>query len=108
MRGTPLAQALLAFGPFVLDTERRELRRGAQVQTLPLREFDLLAFLARHPGRTFAREELLRRVWGSGFDGYEHTVNSHINRLRNKIESDPANPSYVQTVWGVGYKFTER
>jgi DNA-binding response OmpR family regulator len=72
---------------------RRELRAG---QTLPvpltLREFDLLHFLARHPASAFSRSELLQRVWGAGFDGYEHTVNSHINRLRTKIEDDPREP----------------
>ena len=72
---------------------------------LTLREFDLLHFLARHPGRPFSRGELLQRVWGSGFDGYEHTVNSHINRLRSKLEDDPREPRRIVTVWGVGYRF---
>lgn len=71
---------------------------------LTLREFDLLAFLARQPGRAFARNELLQRVWGDGFDGYEHTVNVHINRLRAKIEDDPREPRRLVTVWGVGYR----
>ena len=73
---------------------------------LTLREFDLLHFLARHPGQAFSRS-LLQRVWGTGFDGYEHTVNSHINRLRNKIEDDPRNPQRIVTVWGVGYRFED-
>ena len=60
---------------------------------------------ARHPGQAFARAALLQRVWGAGFDGYEHTVNSHINRLRNKIERDPRLPAHIVTVWGVGYRF---
>jgi len=72
---------------------------------LTAREFDLLLHFATHPGRVFRRSELLDHVWGHGHEGYEHTVNSHINRLRAKIEPDPANPIYVVTVWGVGYKF---
>jgi DNA-binding response OmpR family regulator len=94
-----------SFGPFRLDTVRRALWRDGEATDLPLREFDLLAFLARHPGRAFTRAELLRQVWGDGFDGYEHTVNSHINRLRARIEDDPREPRRVVTVWGVGYRF---
>lgn len=96
--------AEMRLGPFVLDTRRRELRRGEQVVPLTLREFDLLLFLLRHRGQAFGRAELLQRVWGAGFDGYEHTVNSHINRLRGKIEDDPREPRRIVTVWGVGYR----
>ena len=95
----------LRFGPFLLDVRRRELFRETQVVPLTLREFDLLSFLVTQPGRTFNRQELLQWVWGEGFDGYEHTVNSHINRLRTKIEADPSDPRYIVTVWGVGYRF---
>ena len=111
LRATPPRHAPLRFGPWRLDTLRRELHRiGGPGQTdtalaLTLREFDLLHFLARHPGQTFGRGELLQRVWGAGFDGYEHTVNSHINRLRSKIEDDPREPRCIVTVWGVGYRF---
>ena len=77
--------------------------RGEPVD-LTAREFDLLLHFATHPGRVFRRLELLDSVWGYGHDGYEHTVNSHINRLRAKIETDPAHPELVVTVWGVGYK----
>jgi DNA-binding response OmpR family regulator len=105
LRGAPAAT--LGFGPFRLDTLRRELMRGDQAVPLTLREFDLLHFLLRHPRRAFSRVELLERVWGSGFDGYEHTVNSHINRLRSKIESDPRDPRWIATVWGVGYRFDD-
>lgn len=84
---------------------RRELTRGDTTLPLTLREFDLLHFLLKHPGRPFSRGELLQRVWGEGFDGYEHTVNSHINRLRSRIEDDPRGPKRVVTVWGVGYRF---
>jgi DNA-binding response OmpR family regulator len=71
---------------------------------LTAREFDLLLYFARHPDRVFSRAQLLNSVWGSGHDGYEHTVNSHINRLRRKIEPDSNHPQYIVTVWGVGYK----
>lgn len=67
-------------------------------------EFDLLLFLARRPGVVFSRQQLLSEVWGYHHQGYEHTVNSHVNRLRAKIEADPARPRLIRTVWGVGYK----
>ncbi|EHR72037.1 response regulator with CheY-like receiver domain and winged-helix DNA-binding domain [Burkholderiales bacterium JOSHI_001] len=105
MRSTAAARQEFSFGPFRLDTVRRELLRDSTVVPLTLREFDLLHFLLKHPGRPFSRGELLQRVWGDGFDGYEHTVNSHINRLRSRIEDDPRNPRRVVTVWGVGYRF---
>jgi len=105
LRAAPAAAPVLRFGPWQLDTTRRELRQGDAPVPLTLREFDLLHFLARHPGQAFGRSELLQRVWGAGFDGYEHTVNSHINRLRNKIEADPRLPLHIVTVWGVGYRF---
>ncbi len=105
LRGTTLDKQELRFGPFCLDTLRRELRRGDVTVALTLREFDLLHFLLKHPGRPFSRGELLQRVWGAGFDGYEHTVNSHINRLRGRIEDNPRDPKRVVTVWGIGYRF---
>lgn len=95
----------LRFGLFRLDPVRRMLTHGDTAVPLTLREFDLLHFLVRHPGRTFGRNELLQRVWGASFDGYEHTVNSHMNRLRTKIETNPREPRHIVTVWGVGYRF---
>jgi DNA-binding response OmpR family regulator len=77
--------------------------RGEPIE-LTAREFDLLHHFAANPGRVFRRRELLDSVWGYGHEGYEHTVNSHINRLRAKIETDPAHPKLIVTVWGVGYK----
>jgi two-component system OmpR family response regulator len=91
-----------------IDVERRTVTIGGKAIELTAREFDLLLYFARHPGRVYSRTQLLDQVWGYGHDGYEHTVNSHINRLRSKIELDPANPRYVLTVWGVGYKFAEQ
>ena len=90
-----------------LDIEplSREVRlRGEPVELTP-REFDLLYWFARHPGEVFSRLSLLDRVWGYQHEGYEHTVNTHINRLRIKIERDPAEPEIILTVWGKGYKF---
>ena len=87
-------------------TRRRVEVNGAEVE-LTAREFDLLWHFARHPGRVFSRTQLLDAVWGYNHEGYEHTVNTHINRRRGKIELDPSEPVYVQTVWGVGYRFRD-
>ena len=81
------------------------MRIGGKEVELTAKEFDLLEFFARHPGRVFTRAQLLDHVWGYVHDGYEHTVNTHINRLRRKIEADPSHPRFILTVWGVGYKF---
>ena len=84
----------------------REVKLGGKVIELTPREFDLLYFLASNPGKVFSRGELLDRVWGHRHSGYEHTVNTHINRIRAKIEVDPANPRRILTVWGRGYKLS--
>jgi len=99
-------EAPLRFGALVIDARAREVVLDDEALHLTAREFDLLLQFARNPGRVYSRAQLLDLVWGQGFDGFEHTVNSHINRLRAKIERDPGNPRYIQTVWGVGYKFT--
>jgi DNA-binding response OmpR family regulator len=101
----PPAVTALHFGEYTLDSQCRQLHCNGSVVPLTMREFDLLHFLARHRGRAFSRQALLDSVWGDGFDGYEHTVNSHINRLRTKIEEDPRSPRYIVTVWGMGYRF---
>jgi DNA-binding response OmpR family regulator len=90
-----------------IDPVRREVRVEGRPVELTAREFDLLLHFARHPGRVYTRAQLLDQVWGYGHEGYEHTVNSHINRLRKKIEQDPARARYILTVWGVGYKFAD-
>ena len=90
-----------------IDPARRAVTIGHSPIELTAREFDLLHYFASHPGQVFSRQQLLNSVWGYGHDGYEHTVNSHINRLRKKIERDPADARYILTVWGVGYKFSE-
>ena len=90
-----------------INIEKRKVALDAKLIDLTAKEFDLLLQFARHPGRVYSRSQLLDLVWGYGHEGYEHTVNSHINRLRAKIERNPAQPRYVLTVWGVGYKFSE-
>jgi DNA-binding response OmpR family regulator len=90
-----------------IDKEKREVSVDGREVKLTAKEFDLLFYFAAHPGRVFTRGQLLDHVWQYGHEGYEHTVNSHINRLRAKIESDPSSPRYIETVWGVGYRFPE-
>jgi two-component system, OmpR family, response regulator len=92
----------------LIDRARRQVAIGGRPIQLTAREFELLAHFAAHPGRVYTRTQLLDLVWGSDCGSYEHTVSSHINRLRAKIEPDPAHPHYLQTVWGVGYRFRER
>jgi len=99
--------AAIQAGPISIDPSRRQVTLQGRSIDLTAREFDLLEHFARHPGRVFRRAELLDRVWGYGHEGYEHTVNSHINRLRSKIEGDPSRPEVIVTVWGVGYKFSD-
>ena len=96
-----------AVGPLQIDTSGRQVRLNDQPISLTAREFDLLLHFARHPGHVFSRAKLLDSVWGYGHEGYEHTVNSHINRLRKKIERAPGQNQYIETVWGVGYRFHE-
>jgi DNA-binding response OmpR family regulator len=88
-----------------IDTEKHEVTIGSRPVDLTAKEFQLLLHFARNPGRVYSRSQLLDRIWGYNHSGYEHTVNSHINRLRAKIEENPDEPEYIQTVWGVGYKF---
>ena len=97
----------LEIGDLAIDPDRRRVTVDGRVLDLTAKEFDLLLYFASHPGLVFSRGQLLDHVWGYGHDGYEHTVNSHINRLRSKLEPDPARPRYIQTVWGVGYRFAE-
>jgi len=97
----------IEYGDLSIDFDKRKVTLADSTVSLTVKEFDLLALFAKNPGRTYNRQELLDLVWGYQFIGYEHTVNSHINRLRNKIEQDSANPNYIRTVWGVGYRFAE-
>ncbi|MFE3851948.1 response regulator transcription factor [Streptomyces griseorubiginosus] len=104
-RSRPAQQAgtLRAAGLSLDPQARRATKNGAEL-ALTIREFDLLAFFLRHPGRVFGREDLMREVWGWDF-GDLSTVTVHVRRLRGKVEDDPARPRLIQTVWGVGYRF---
>ena len=99
--------SVIRAGDLLIEPDQRRVRLRGKTVELTAKEFDLLQYFAQHAGRVFTRAQLLDTVWGYGHDGYEHTVNSHINRLRGKIEKNPAQPEYVLTVWGVGYKFAE-
>ena len=102
---TPEDEAPLEFGELQIDpVGRRAIAHGSEL-TLTQREFDLLLFLARHPGRAFTRNELMDRVWQYSFYTDTATVTVHVRRLRAKVERDPANPRHIETVWGVGYRF---
>jgi DNA-binding response OmpR family regulator len=98
---------MIQAGDLTIDPEKRKVTVQGKPVHLTAREFELLMEFARHPGRVFTRGQLLDKVWGYSYQGYEHTVNSHINRLREKIERNPAKPRYIFTVRGVGYRFAE-
>lgn len=97
----------LLFNNLAINKTKRSVTINNSTIDLTAKEFDLLIYMAQSPGRVFNRTQLLDAVWGYQYAGYEHTVNSHINRLRNKLELDPAKPMYVLTAWGVGYKFND-
>jgi len=92
-------------GGLSIDREQRRVRLDGRELMLTAREFELLWYFVRHPGRVFTRSELLADVWGYGHDGYDHTVNSHINRLRAKLGDERERSRFIHTVWGVGYRF---
>lgn len=97
----------ISYNGLVIDKPKRGVSLDGNGIRLTAKEFDLLLYMASFPGQVFSREQLLNAVWGYQHSGYEHTVNSHINRLRSKLETDPANRKFVLTVWGVGYKFND-
>ncbi len=99
------ASERLVFGDLTLDLTRREVSRGGQVLHLRPKEYDLLLFLARHRGAVLSRDLILERVWGWDYDGGTRTVDVHMRWLREKIEEDPANPTRLVTVRGIGYRF---
>jgi DNA-binding response OmpR family regulator len=105
-RDARMASGRIELGNLDIDPVAREVQVDGRKIDLTPREFDLLHFFARHPDRVFSRLDLLDQVWGYQHDGYEHTVNTHINRLRMKIEADPAQPRRILTVWGRGYKLS--
>jgi DNA-binding response OmpR family regulator len=95
----------LVYGPLHIDALGRTVKIGALTPPFKVREFDLLWLLASHPQQIFTRDQLLQKIWGRDFSGEDGTVTVHIRRIREKIEEDASNPHYIQTVWGVGYKF---
>jgi DNA-binding response OmpR family regulator len=95
----------LRFGTLEIDCSSRVVRKGGRPCDLSAREFDLLAFLARHPRQVFSREQLFDRVWGEHRFGDINTVTVHISRVRDKIEDDASRPAFIRTVWGAGYRF---
>lgn len=100
-------EAVINFKDLSIDKKKRKVTiNGERIELTP-KEFDLLYLLAANPGVTYDRKDLLNLVWSYDFEGYEHTVNSHINRLRSKVEKDPNKPEYVLTTWGVGYRFND-
>jgi DNA-binding response OmpR family regulator len=107
-KNTSSAAQIITLDQLTIDENKREVFIYGEQIELTAREFSLLLYFAQHPGQVFSRIQLLDAVWGYSHDGYEHTVNSHINRLRAKIEQDPSKPDYILTVWGVGYKLNER
>jgi len=106
-RNAQLDTGSLVVAGLSIDPLAREVKLDGRRVDLTPREFDLLYFFARQPGKVFSRMDLLNAVWGYQHEGYEHTVNTHINRLRAKVEADPAQPARILTVWGRGYKFAD-
>lgn len=98
-------QGVITAGPVRIDIERHQVNINDELISLPLKEFELLEFLVRNSGRVLTRAQLIDRVWGSDYFGDTKTLDVHVKRLRAKIESDPANPVYIQTIRGLGYKF---
>lgn len=98
---------ILYFNELVVDKNKRKVMLFDERIDLTPKEFDLLALMASNPGTSYSRERLLKLIWGYEFAGYEHTVNSHINRLRVKIEKDLSKPKYILTTWGIGYRFND-
>ncbi|NOK61660.1 MAG: response regulator transcription factor [Chloroflexi bacterium AL-W] len=105
--GEPQTGVLLHSGDLIIDMQRRSIKLGNTPIELTATEFDLLAILAREPGRPFTRTQLLELAYDVSYAGFDRTVDAHIKNLRRKIEPDPRKPKYVQTIYGVGYKFTE-
>lgn len=98
---------VIEYGDLVIDqAKRKALLKNVKLDLTP-KEFDLLSLFVSNPGKSYSREVLLQKVWGHEFRGYEHTVNSHINRLRAKIEPDLTHPTYILTTWGTGYRFND-
>ncbi|MBT1689326.1 response regulator transcription factor [Dawidia soli] len=105
--GNAATSAVMRYGDLKIDIDKRKVTLNNIRVDLSPKEFDLITLLAGNPGKSYSRKNLLNLIWGYDFEGYEHTVNSHINRLRSKIEEDVSNPKFILTTWGVGYRFNE-
>ncbi|MCO6429691.1 MAG: response regulator transcription factor [Deltaproteobacteria bacterium] len=106
-KGSAADGGKIEMGGLVIQPEKRKVSiNGRNIELTP-KQFDLLFFLAKSPGRIYSRADLLNYVWGYDHSGYEHTIDTHINRLRNQIEADPSKPKFIVTVWGIGYRFCE-
>ena len=103
----PAKTSVLTRGHISVDTERRSAYKNGVAIELTMKEFDLIEFLMKNPGRVYSRENLLDLVWGYDYQGDTRTVDVHIRRLREKLELDPAHPEYIVTKWGVGYYFAD-
>ena len=103
-----LFSAIITVDELEINLEKRQVKLEQVLLELTPKEFDLLYLLANNPGKSYSREQLLKTVWGYDFKGYEHTVNSHINRLRGKVEKDANHPEFIKTVWGIGYAFKDK
>lgn len=106
-QGLETLPGIVRFSGLEIDLYKRKVMLNDARIDLSPKEFDLIALLAANPGKSYTRKRLLNLVWGYDFEGYEHTVNSHINRLRGKIEEDISNPRFILTTWGIGYRFNE-
>jgi two-component system alkaline phosphatase synthesis response regulator PhoP len=106
-RASRTDRSQLKFGALEIDMDMRKVALAKTRVDLSPKEFELLSLLASNPGKSYNRKQLLNLIWGYDFEGYEHTVNSHINRLRGKIEADITRPQYILTTWGIGYRFNE-
>lgn len=98
---------ILKIDDLLIDQVKRKVTKNGNRVDLTPKEYDLLLLLAMHPGKNYSREDILNAIWGYTFSGYEHTLNSHINRLRTKIEIDATKPKYILTTWSVGYRFND-
>ncbi|MDA9328797.1 response regulator transcription factor [Flavobacteriales bacterium] len=99
--------AIIKVDELEINLDKRQVKLDQVLLDLTPKEFDLLYLLANNPGKSYSREQLLKTVWGYDFKGYEHTVNSHVNRLRGKVEKDANHPEFIKTVWGIGYAFKD-
>jgi len=108
VRGDVVREGLIRLGDLEIDLKGHCVRRSGEILDITHLQFQLLAAMAEHPGQTFTRAQLVSRLHGHTYEGYDRSIDAHIKNLRQRLERDPANPVYIQTVYGVGYKFNDR